>query len=514
MMNSFRLWRAAALGTGVAALIVFGIGTMNSSGQEALGPPLLQPTIVSASRGVVELTLEAAPSSVTVAGRSFVSNVYNGQYTPPLFRLRRGEELHLRLVNRIGPGDVQIDDTQATNLHYHGMSVSPKPPADDIYITIPSLEMIQNPASVSHTQHQMVMRDDYIFDYRWRAPEDHAQGPFWYHSHAHGQAEPQVLSGLSGLFLIDGFIDDWYPWLSSAQERFLLLKDIEFPGADDDAPKSKTINGQLNPTITLTRGEAQIWNIGNVGADAFFDIEIEGMAFWVLSRDGNALERPVEQRRLFIPPGARYTVFVNGFEEGRFRLVSRNVDTGPQGDPNPEVRLGTVVVGPRQMGQPAGPVQIVPGLPLPTRRGDPSAVDALLKMPIAARRTVTFSESADGNSFFINDQQWSPDRDDTVTQVGAVEEWTVRNVTGEHHVFHIHQVDFLVTATNGSPADAMKILDTINVPYSRNGVPGEVKLIMPFLPDRIEGRFVYHCHILEHEDGGMMANILVRPRPN
>ena len=71
----------------------------------------------------------------------------------------------------------------------------------------------------------------------------------------------------------------------------------------------------------------------------------------------------------------------------------------------------------------------MPGTPLPTLRGDPSVVETLLRMPIARRRTVTFSESADGNSFFINNQQWSPDRDDAVTQVGDVEEWTVRNVT-------------------------------------------------------------------------------------
>ena len=492
---------------------VSGIGTTNPSGQEgALGPALREPTIVSASRGAVELTLVAEPSRVTVAGRSFVSNVYNGEYTPPLFRLRRGEELHLRLINRIGPADVQIDGTQATNLHYHGMSISPNPPADDIYITIPSLQMMLNPASIDHTQHQMVMRDSNIFEYRWRVPEDHSQGSFWYHSHAHGQAEPQVLSGLSGLFVIDGFIDDWYPGLVGSQERFLLLKDIDLPGADDGDPKTKTINGQSNPTINMNRGEAQIWQIGNVGADAFFDLEIEGLTIWVLARDGNALDRPVEQRRLFVPPGARFTVFVNAQQEGRFRLVSRTVDTGPMGDPNPEVRLGTVVVGPTTLGRPPGPV--TPGDPLPTRRGDPSAASTLLRMPITSRRTVTFSESADGDTFFINNQQWSPDRDDTVTQVGAVEEWTVRNVTGELHVFHIHQTDFLVTATNGPQSDLLKVLDTINVPFARNGVPGEVKLIVPFLNDRIAGRFVYHCHILEHEDGGMMANIRVQPRPN
>jgi suppressor of ftsI len=506
-MGTFKASRA-----GLGALLLLWIAfTTSTTTQEAPGPPLVEPTVITATRGVVELTLEAAPSVVNVAGQSFISNVYNGQYTPPVFRLRRGEELQLRLINRIGPADVQIDETQATNIHYHGMSVSPNPPADDIYITIPSFDMIQDAGAVSHSHARMLMRDEPVFDYRWRVPEDHEQGAFWYHSHAHGQAEPQVLSGLSGLFMIDGLIEDWYPNLSGKRERFLVLKDVELPGADDGAPKTKTINGQSNPTITLTRGQPQIWHIGNVGADAFFDLEIERHSVWVLSRDGNPLDRPVQETHLLIPPGARYTIFVIGTAEGRFTLRSRAIDTGPQGDPNPEVRLGSVLVeSPSPTDPPGGPSE--PGLPLPTRRGDISAAERLRQMPIVRRRTVTFSESADGNTFFINDMQWSPDRNDSVTTVGDVEEWTIRNVTGEPHVFHIHQTDFLVTRTNGAASDVNRVLDTINVPYARNGVAGEATVIMPFLRDRIEGRFVYHCHILEHEDGGMMANILVQPR--
>jgi len=500
-----------AIAAGCLLLLGRGSG-LPLNAQDDLGPPLVEPQTILPTRGVTELTLEAAPSRITVADRSFTSNVYNGQYIPPAFRLRRGDELRLRLVNRIGPADVQIDGTQATNIHYHGMSVSPLPPADDIYIVIPSLQMIQNPGS-AHNHTGMQVRDDFVFEYRWRVPQDHEMGPFWYHSHAHGQAEDQVLSGLSGIFMVDGFIAESYPSLSSAQERILVLKDIQLPGSDDDDPKSKTINGQRNPTIRMTRGQPQIWQIGNVGADAFFNLEVEGLDFVVLARDGNAFEAPVRERRLFIPPGARYTVFITASAAGQYKVFSRAVDTGPQGDPNPDVRLATVVV--------EAPTQILFGLPdgvrdpgssMATRRGEKSAAALLREQDAVRRRVITFSESADGNSFFINDQQWSPDRDDTVTQIGDVEEWTVRNVSGEHHVFHIHQTDFLVLETNGEASDTGKVLDTVNVPYAKNGRPGQVRLIMPFLEERIAGRFVYHCHILEHEDGGMMANIKVEPR--
>ncbi len=480
---------------------------------EALGPPLAEPQIVFSRNGILELTLTAEPSVITIDDKTFLSNVYNGRYIPPVFRLRRGDELQLRLVNKIGPADVQIDETQASNLHYHGMSVSPRPPADDIYLVIPSLQMIEVP-TLAHNHNGMTMRDNYVFEYRWRVPEDHDQGPFWYHSHAHGDAEPQVLSGLSGLFMIDGFINDFYPALNGAEERILVLKDIELPGAGDDDPKSKTINGQKNPTIAMTRGQPQIWQVGNVGADAFFDLEVEGLAFWVLSRDGNPLERPYRTTRLWLPPGARSTVFINTTTVGQHRIISRAVDTGPQGDPNPEVRLGTVVVErPLQIFDGLRHPQLDPGTPLSTRRGVTSAATTLRNQPIVRRRVITFSESEDGNTFFLDGQQWSPDRDDAVARVGDVEEWTVRNVSGEHHVFHIHQTDFLVVETNGERNDIGRMMDTINVPYARAGQPGEVKLIMPFLKDRIAGRFVYHCHILEHEDGGMMANIKIEPRP-
>jgi FtsP/CotA-like multicopper oxidase with cupredoxin domain len=153
-----------------------------------------------------------------------------------------------------------------------------------------------------------------------------------------------------------------------------------------------------------------------------------------------------------------------------------------------------------------------PGLPLPTRLGQKSAAAFLREQRIARRRVITFSESADGNTFFIDGQQWQADRDDAITQVGDVEEWTVRNISGEHHVFHIHQTDFLVTESNGEKNDIGKVMDTINVPYAKNDQPGQVTLIMPFLKNRIAGRFVFHCHILEHEDGGMMANINVLAR--
>jgi suppressor of ftsI len=131
-------------------------------------------------------------------------------------------------------------------------------------------------------------------------------------------------------------------------------------------------------------------------------------------------------------------------------------------------------------------------------------------MPITRSRVIEFSETSDGKTFFINRKQYQHDRIDTEVKLGDIEEWTVRNVTGERHVFHIHQLDFLVKEINPDDQDSTGLRDTIDVPYQIDGVPGEVKLIVPFTNPNIVGKFVYHCHILEHADNGMMANIVVK----
>lgn len=97
-------------------------------------------------------------------------------------------------------------------------------------------------------------------------------------------------------------------------------------------------------------------------------------------------------------------------------------------------------------------------------------------------------------------------------RLGDIEEWTIINRTGERHVFHIHQLDFLVTKMKGQALDYEGLRDVIDVPEATNGVPGDVTLIVPFTNPVMVGKFVSHCHILEHEDKGMMANIVVLPR--
>jgi FtsP/CotA-like multicopper oxidase with cupredoxin domain len=459
------------------------------AGSAATIHDLPNPPEISSRGGVLEATLTAAPSRVRVAGRSFTSNVFNNHYTAPTLRVRRGDEIRLRLRNRIADAAVQIDGPELTNVHYHGMDVTPVPPGDNVYIRV---------------------KPGGRYDYRFKVPEDHPEGLHWYHTHLHGKVEPQILSGLSGMIIVDGGIRSHYPELAHLRQRVMQLKANLLPGQNPDSALTKTINGYADPPIRSRPGQMQIWELGNIGADAFFNLALEGHEFWVLERDGNFLLKPVRQRTLFLPPGARTLVVVRAGKAGTYRLRSLGTDTGPQGDPNPTVQLGSFIVA---------------GIPVDTealaQRLNKPAVnvgkltprpDLLRQLPVKRKRTYVFSETADGNTFFINGRMYQENRIDTTARIGDLEEWTIVNTSGELHVFHIHQMSFLVTEVNGEQPDYPGLRDVIDIPYRKNGKPGFVKMLVPFLNPIMVGEFVYHCHIVGHEDAGMMANIRVLPR--
>jgi FtsP/CotA-like multicopper oxidase with cupredoxin domain len=99
-----------------------------------------------------------------------------------------------------------------------------------------------------------------------------------------------------------------------------------------------------------------------------------------------------------------------------------------------------------------------------------------------------------------------------ITKIGAVEDWTIANTSAEPHAFHIHQVHFLVMALNGQKVKTPRLVDTVTVPpWTGTGPYPSVTVRMDFRDPNIAGKFVYHCHILDHEDGGMMATIEVKP---
>jgi len=424
------------------------------------------PAVVASHDGVLELTLTAARGAVEVGGKRVVAQVYDGSYLPPTLRVQPGDVVRLRLVNA-------LDET--TNLHMHGLAVSPLGASDNVFLHI----------APGRTQ-----------DYEIRIPATHPPGLYWYHPHPHGRSDEQVRNGMSGALVVEGLLDP-FPELRGLPEHVLLLKDAQIEGGQivhreigDDA--IRTVNGMLNPTITLRPGETELWRIGNVGADLYYLLTLDGHRFYEVARDGHRLARLVPKRELLLEPGAREEVLVQAAGPGTYALRTAGFDTGPQGNHYPGAVLATVRVE----------GAAVPPLALPKRL----LPVADLRRKITDRRTIVFSESAAGDTFFVDGRTFDPDRTDTRVKLGAIEEWTIRNESGELHDFHIHQTHFQVTEVNGVPQRVDGYQDIVNV-----AVHGEVKVIIPFTDPVIIGRFVYHCHLLSHEDKGMMATIEVRP---
>jgi FtsP/CotA-like multicopper oxidase with cupredoxin domain len=206
----------------------------------------------------------------------------------------------------------------------------------------------------------------------------------------------------------------------------------------------------------------------------------------VIAHDANPVDRIWTADSLLLAAGTRFDVLVQGGPAGRTQLQTLAYDTGPAGNKFPQATLATLVT--------EGPA--VHSAALPTSPFAPT--DDLSHAAIAARRTLVFSENKEGTEFYINGKQFDPNRVTFSPRIDTTEEWTIHNVTKEEHPFHIHVNDFQVMSINGRKVDSKSLRDTVPLP-----VGGTVVIRMRFT--QFLGRYVFHCHILAHEDGGMMA---------
>ena len=472
-------------GWAVALTLLLAGCSNNGGGDGPVVETFQNPPEIKSVNGELRTTFSVAAATFKVDGQTVTSAVYNGKYIPPVLRLRPGDTLYLDLDNR---------SAEQTNIHYHGLNVSPRINADgtvsdNIFVTV-------DPGA--------------RLNYRVAIPSIHNPGLYWFHTHRHELAERQVMGGLSGGLVIDGVLDP-FPQLQGITERVMLLKDIQITpqgtvpdNIDTSAPSIRTVNGLTNPTLTIKPGETQFLRIANVGADIYYRIKLDGHKFYELARDGNRRSQLVETDELLLPPASRSEVLIQGGRIGYYTMRALAFDTGPAGDSYGESTLATLV----SQGKPQTPISLALVMPV---------VEDYRMLPVARKRTITFDESADGNTFYVDSgdgpKQFDANRIDSTIVVGTVEEWTVLNATQELHVFHIHQTDFQVTERNGVPQPFVGHQDNVNVDFAPTAAspPGQVKVLIDFRDPIIVGKFVYHCHILEHEDGGMMAVAEVVP---
>jgi suppressor of ftsI len=451
----------------IVAVCTYGCTRTDTTGQSFANPVML-----TSHDGKLHVDLVAAAATYTIGGHQFQGMLYNGQYMPPLWRLRAGDILAVTLDNQL---------SEETNLHFHGLGVSPLNNGDNVFLHIAPGE---------------------TFTYQIKIPDKHV-GLFWYHPHAHGDVDRQIIGGMSGGILVEGS-DRVYPFLKGLTERILLLK--HHPIGRADYEELVTVNGTVTPTIPIRPGEAQFWQVGNIGADRFLHLKIDGMPFYLIGRDGYFVPRPIRMEEVILGPGQRFSAIVVGNHAGQYAFKSVAFKFDERQPPLPEVNLGTVVSR-----GPAADITAAEANVRSQRVNEPLYVDVVRASPIAQRRTFAFSVNPQKTSFFINDQVFNENRTDVTVKLGDTEEWTILNKDSQYHDFHIHQTGFLVTEVNGAPTDFDGLRDTFSVPPAQNGKPGEGKLIIPFTNPEIVGRFVFHCHVVKHEDKGMMMTIEVLP---
>ncbi len=461
-MRSARPLTATLAGPLMALLFVVGCNGGGGSSET-----FESPSEIRSSGGKLHTELTISFQENKAGDLRFTSTVYNGDYAAPLLRVRPGDTINLRLRN--------LDPSKPSNVHYHGLNVSPKPPGDSIFVQV---------------------EPENCYDYTINIPSDQSTGLYWYHSHMMGLAETQVFNGLSGGLLIDG-VTEQLPFLDGIRERVMVLKDVQASSdgkvttPDYSKPTLRTINGIVRPSIAIRPGETQLWRVGNMGANLLYKLSIDGHEMVEIARDGNIHTKPVRQKTTILPPGARTEFLITGGAPGTYTFRTLAVNTGPDGDPTPEDTLGTLEVS----GSQDTPVIIPETL---------SNVPDLRKLAVTGSRRIVFSENNDQGQFFINGKMYSPSRDDVVVPLGSVERWDLVNNSQEVHTFHIHQTDFQVIGRNGSAVEFLGYQDSVDIG------PGEsIQIIIPFNRPSQVGRFVFHCHILEHEDGGMMQNIVV-----
>jgi FtsP/CotA-like multicopper oxidase with cupredoxin domain len=527
------LWRY--LGFALAMVGALGIARSARTQTRPLAAgsqPLVEPLALHSQNGVLDVDLFLEPGQATFAGMTF-DNVWTyrvGQdgppnYPGPTLYVNPGDTLRVHYVNQL---------TQSTNLHTHGLHVSPLGNSDNVLLIIP-------PGASN--------------DYEIKIPKDHPEGLYWYHPHFHGFVDSQIYQGLSG-FLVIGRPDGGFPQLNGATQRLLELRydyvshgavNANIPVTVDQVNGASftdlpgmlfTVNGQLNPTVDIQPGETQVWNVGNVSNNGYFYLHLRGtngapdQPLVLVAEDGDPFRKPVvldPSQRLLFPPGQRYSLIVQGPPAGTYELAMEQYSDGffiwpssTTGVYSLGYPLATVV----SSGSP------VPPQPIPQRLTPPTdQFENLSKQRVNFRRNAVFSigQDAQGNAIFLINGQQFPKNPVFQPRLNTVEEWTLLNQSvgfafgGVQHPYHIHVNDFQLQSVfdpmnpgNSFFTPRPWYQDIINLPGGAVDAnqnltfPGQVVLRMK--PLSFLGTYVYHCHRVDHEDAGMMALITIIPQ--
>jgi FtsP/CotA-like multicopper oxidase with cupredoxin domain len=523
------------------ALANGGVCPRPASGSEIQPPPDL-----FSSGGVLETSLNYF-TSVDDDGRTLFCFVTTDGKLSPTLHVNPGDKITIHLTNMVpanpgGRSEVVSNDTTvcgsdtmtdtSVNMHFHGLNVTPACHGDQVIHTL--------------------VNSGTTFDYHFRIPANEPPGLYWYHPHVHGISSIAVQGGGTGIIEVEG-ISNIQPAVANLPERFVILRDeprvgspLHLSNREQQVPNwDVSVNyvtvaypKYQTPTITMHSGQPEFWRLANAAANTIMDLRVkyDGVEQPVQvvgydgvpagSQDGTQQGTLVTQTRLLVPPASRVEFIVTppGPDVKSAVLETENIEGGPAADSNPTRPLAQILVS-------NAPVHL-PRTPKPNGPPNKQRFEDLKNAKVTAKRLLYFSETpsinhknGDGRvaepvAFYITvdgqfRQLFDPNEPPAITTTqGAVEEWKIQNRSPEVHEFHMHQIHYLVEEVSGVkiPLEQQQFYDTFQVPYwdGKHAFP-YIKVKLDFR-GAVVGDFVYHCHILDHEDGGMMATIRVLPR--
>jgi FtsP/CotA-like multicopper oxidase with cupredoxin domain len=461
--------------------------------RQSVDGDLADPHVLASVGGILSATIVAATEPTMIAGRRVLQPVtYNGTFPGPTLWVRPGDMVDLTFANRIVFDQVDTKPgygrpprpNNMTNLHYHGMHVPPTGSADNMLIMVPANGRQR---------------------YQFQVPADHAAGLFWYHAHVHGLVTDHVGRGAAGMLYVANAYTDRIAQLG-LRHRLMMLQQAYFDTdrrtlTFDDGERENPdlalslINGQLMPEIHARPGEPQVWSILNASTSAFYMLRLEGHSFDVIAEDGIPLVTPrVGEETLLMASAKRLEVVVRATTtRGRYTLsydeYNQGVDTWPQKS------VATLVVDGQAWNGPDHP-----GVDATVPATDLGAV----QVPDDRKRVIVFGQDnsvpeGEFGRFTINGHAWDPSYSEWTSTLGTVEEWRIRNETEQDHPFHVHVNPFQITRINDAAVPFDGYQDTAIIPRF-----GSLTVRTRFT-DFAGGPILIHCHILDHEDMGMMT---------
>jgi len=455
-----------------------------------------------------------------------------GNVEAPTLRLNQGDRLLLDLEDRIeteNPTEVMEMATppgktcgdggsmtlSSTNVHFHGLNVPPICHQDDVLTTL------LQPGKPK-------------FKFDIQIPKNEPPGLYWYHPHLHGFTEFQVNGGAAGALIVEG-MQKFRPEVAGLKERvFVIRQQYLIPWVP--GPYELTINYQVaaypsspSPIVKMKPREKQFWRVANATIQDFMPLQIlfDGVPqkLQLIALDGYPLAKPRFETTILLPPAGRAEFIVQAPPKGPAAIfATKFYSTGPTGNPDFEQRLASIDVDGDAAVADANQTQPVEARTTPGKPMSSIKFAGLARQKPTVQRKLYFSEEFGGTNgpiqFYITvdgqkQKVFEADEKPAITtHVGAVEDWTIENRALETHAFHIHQIHFLMMEVDGQPLKDQDLRDTIDIPFWEG--PGHpyhsIKARFDFRDPAIAGTFVFHCHILLHEDLGMMHKILVLPK--